>query len=124
MFKLQRKRAGAEPGRRTTSIYRTAAGRAAIMAWYDRKLAALPVHAESRLVSTSFGPTRLVVAGPPDAPPVVVLHGMQMNAAMVAALVTLSRTHRVYAIVIIGMPGKSAEVRLAGIAEFLVLGKP
>ncbi len=65
------------------------------------------------MVSTPVGHTHVLVAGPVHAPPVILLHGMNMNAlVMDTALVTLAASYRVYAIDIIGMPGRSAERRL------------
>lgn len=98
---------------RSTSVFRRLHGQAAIFAWYDQQRAALPIATDSSLIGTSVGPTHVLVAGAAEAPPLVLLHGMNMNGvAMKEALVRLSSTHRVYALDIIGMPGKSAEVRL------------
>lgn len=82
------------------------------MHWYDRQVDQLPVLVEPRWVTTSAGRTHLLVSGPKEAPPLIVLHGMNMNAAaMSVALSQLSAIRRVYAVDIIGMPGKSTGVR-------------
>jgi pimeloyl-ACP methyl ester carboxylesterase len=83
------------------------------MRWYDAHLQQLAVPIESRIVPTPVGSTHVLMAGPVHAPPVILLHGMNMNAlAMDTALVTLSAHYRVYALDIIGMAGRSAERRL------------
>ena len=82
------------------------------MQWYDTKLNSLPVQVESRVVNSYAGQTHILVTGSVDNPPLIVLHGMNMNAVtMDSAIVALSKSHRVYAIDIIGMPGKSAGTR-------------
>lgn len=94
------------------SVYKSSASLSAVMAWYSAKLGAMPVQTECREVSTYAGQTHIIVAGDVDAPPLMVLHGMNMNGpAMAGAIAALSETHRVYAIDIIGMPGKSAGTR-------------
>jgi pimeloyl-ACP methyl ester carboxylesterase len=65
------------------------------------------------MVETFAGQTYMLVAGPQEASPVVVLHGNNMNAAAMGDIISaLADTYRVYALDIIGMPGKSAETRL------------
>lgn len=94
------------------SIYKSTTGRSALMEWYNAKLSSISIHTEGQEVSTSFGKTHIVIAGDSEAPPLIVLHGMNMNGpSMANAMVALSKTHRVYAIDIIGMPGKSADTR-------------
>lgn len=93
-------------------IYRSTDGRAAVLRWYDAQLAALPPAVDAVYIETPAGQTHVVAAGPPEAPPVIVLHGMNMNAAMMGEAVrALSGAFRVFAIDIIGMPGKSAGTR-------------
>ncbi|RUL88682.1 alpha/beta fold hydrolase [Tautonia sociabilis] len=118
------------------SIYWTDAGRRAVRDWYDDRLARFPVPVRSRMVDSAFGPTHALEAGPADAPPVVVLHGLDLNAAAMAGLIApLSETRRVLAIDTIGDPGLSAEVRprrrgpfyadwLAGVLDGLGLTGP
>ena len=70
---------------RTESIYKTVAGREAIMAGYDRALAAyFPPH-EIRTIATRYGETAVIVAGDPAAAPLVLLHGAGSNSAVWAA---------------------------------------
>lgn len=106
------------------SVYRTLEGQRAMLAWYDACLAALPVTCDSRTVSTRHGDTHLLVCGPEDAPPLVLLHGTEGSAlSWRHQLADLSAAHRVYALDIIGSAGKSAPTRPAydgaGYAEWL-----
>lgn len=95
-----------------SSIYKSANGYDAIMGWYDHQLERLSVDTESLWVDTHAGRTHLLAAGPPDAPPVFLLHGMNLNAAaMTTGIYSLASIRRVYAVDIIGMPGKSAGTR-------------
>jgi pimeloyl-ACP methyl ester carboxylesterase len=83
------------------------------MEWYDAQVQKLPVRIESKIVETFAGQTHVLVAGPQEAPPVVVLHGNNMNAATMGDVISaLADTYRIYALDIIGMPGKSAGTRL------------
>jgi 2-hydroxy-6-oxonona-2,4-dienedioate hydrolase len=94
------------------SVYKGKQNYAEMMAWYDAQVAQLPVDAASRWVETRAGATHLLTAGNPGSPPVVLLHGMNMNAlAMAGAITALAPSHRVYALDIIGMAGKSAGTR-------------
>jgi pimeloyl-ACP methyl ester carboxylesterase len=96
------------------SIYRTAQGEAEIRALYDRQLAQLNIDTESRMVSTRFGLTHVLVAGPQDAPPLVLLQGGNTTNPITLAWVrTLLSKYQVYAPDTIGHPGKSAPVRLS-----------
>lgn len=97
-----------------TSLYSTPRGHAAMMDWYARALERLHIEHEALTVSTRYGETHLVAAGPKDAPPVVLLHGMEGNAASWRhQLVDLHHDFRLYALDIVGSAGKSSPVRLS-----------
>jgi pimeloyl-ACP methyl ester carboxylesterase len=84
-----------------------------MMAWYDQALARLRVPYDSLTVRTRYGPTHLLAAGAPAAPPVVLVHALGANALMWSLqIAALARDHRVIAPDIIGMTGRSAPVRL------------
>jgi pimeloyl-ACP methyl ester carboxylesterase len=92
-----------------SSLYKSPAGYAAAMAWYDAELARQPVPVESRFVETRFGPTHLIIAGPVDAPPLVLVQGLGGNAMMWRPqLAAFARHHRVHALDVIGQTGRSA----------------
>jgi pimeloyl-ACP methyl ester carboxylesterase len=94
------------------SIYWSEAGRRAVRSWYDDRLAGFPVPVASTTVDTRFGPTHVIESGPGDGPPLVVLHGLDLNAAAMAGLIApLSGRRRVLGIDTIGDLGLSAEVR-------------
>ncbi len=96
-----------------TALYKSPAGYAAMMAWYDQALAELRVPVESLSVLTRYGVTHAVAAGPLGAPPVVLLHAVSANALLWAPQIpALARDYRVYALDVIGMAGRSAPVRL------------
>ncbi|HEX8033041.1 MAG TPA: hypothetical protein VF510_04305, partial [Ktedonobacterales bacterium] len=61
-------------------IFSSHAGYAAMQAWYAALLAKNQISYESHIVPTRFGDTHLLAAGPADAPPVILLHGMEGTA--------------------------------------------
>jgi pimeloyl-ACP methyl ester carboxylesterase len=55
-----------------------------------------------------FGTTHVVVSGPKDAPPLVLLHGYMATSTMWAPnIADFSKDHRVYAVDVMGQPSKS-----------------
>lgn len=98
------------------SIYRSPEGEAAILALYDRFLDRLGVECESVMVGTRFGATHVLVTGPGDGPPVVMLHGGNSTTPhALTGFLPILKTHqyRVYAPDTIGHPGRSAQTRLS-----------
>lgn len=97
---------------KTETIYRTPAGQQAIMAAYDAALQQnWPAH-DVLSVETRYGPTAVIVAGEPAAPPLVMLHGAGSNSAVWAGDARVYAPHfRVYAVDLIGEPTKSAPTR-------------
>jgi pimeloyl-ACP methyl ester carboxylesterase len=93
-------------------IYKTEAGERAILRRYEQALANWPVPAEHRRVPTCEGDTFVLVCGPEEAPPLLLLHGAGSNAAMWTGDVPAWAEHfRVHAVDIIGEPGLSAPSR-------------
>jgi len=90
--------------------FKSAAGEAVIRKSYDEILSAWPVTAESTMVSTPFGDTHVLVAGPPGAPPLVLFHGVGDDAAAMWLynIKELSARYRCYAVDTLGGPGRSA----------------
>jgi pimeloyl-ACP methyl ester carboxylesterase len=94
------------------TIYTSPNGARAVEERYRELLATLPVPAEHLRVPTREGETFVVASGPPDAPPLVLLHGSGSNTLMWAGDVAVWSEHfRVYAIDLIGEPGLSAPAR-------------
>ena len=75
---------------------------------YDWVLARWPVAAEAVDLSSEFGTTHVLAAGPPDAPPLILLHaGGATSTVWFDNVADLSRDHRVYAVDTIGDAGRS-----------------
>lgn len=90
------------------SAFKTPGGKAAFIAAYDDAMKHWPVPYEEHDISTRFGSTHVVVSGPRDAAPLVLLHGyMGTLLTWAPNIVDLSHHHRVYAIDVMGQPGKS-----------------
>jgi pimeloyl-ACP methyl ester carboxylesterase len=92
----------------THPLYKSADGYQAMMAWYDTALERLPFPYETRLISTRCGDTHVLVMGAPDAPPLLMIHGLGGCAPMWRPQMQVLAPHyRIYAIDTIGQPGKS-----------------
>jgi pimeloyl-ACP methyl ester carboxylesterase len=88
--------------------FRTPDGAARFLAAYDATLALWPVPHDSVDVSTRFGMTHINIAGAPDLPPLVLLHGAQISSPVWYATVEpLSRHFRVYAPDAVDQMGRS-----------------
>lgn len=90
------------------SAFKTPEGEALYLAAYDAALKLWPVPYDEMDISTRFGTTHVVVSGPKDAPPLVLLHGYMATSVMWAPnIIDFSRDYRVYAIDTMGQPSKS-----------------
>jgi pimeloyl-ACP methyl ester carboxylesterase len=93
---------------KSSSIYGTFENETKIMSMYDEKLPRWPIPYECIYVPTRFGDTHVIACGPKDAPPIILLHAMGINATMwLPNILDLSRHFRIYAIDTIGDLGKS-----------------
>jgi pimeloyl-ACP methyl ester carboxylesterase len=82
------------------------------MARYEALLARWPVPCTTLDVASRHGSTFVIASGNESAPPLVLLHGAGSNSGMWAGDVgEYSRHYRVYAVDLLGEPGKSAPVR-------------
>lgn len=89
-------------------MYKSAEGREAIMEWYEDVVAKLDVEVESLYVNTRFGRTHMLVCGPEDAPPLFLVPGVAGCAPLWRRqLPEFAKHFRVYALDIVGQPGKS-----------------
>lgn len=87
----------------------SAAGRQEALDDHARHIAALPMAVESRRVPTRFGEAHLLIAGNPEAPPLLTLHGLNVGAPRhLAMFAPLSRHFRIYAPDTPGQIGQSA----------------
>ena len=91
-----------------TTAFKTPEGEAAYLEAYDAAMKLWPVPYEEIQLTSRFGLTHVVVSGPQDAPPLVLLHGFFGTLAMWSPnMADFSRCYRVYAIDIMGHPSKS-----------------
>ena len=89
-------------------IFRSRAAEEQFLAAYDSAMRLWPVPYETREVPTRYGSTHVVVSGPSDAPPVVLLHCALMTSAIWSPLIgDLSRDHRTYAVDVMGDIGRT-----------------
>ena len=90
------------------SAFKTPDGEAAFLAAYDAAMKLWPVPYEEMDIPTQFGMTHVVVSGPKDAPPVVLLHGYWATSTMWAPnIADFSKDYRVHAVDVMGQPSKS-----------------
>jgi pimeloyl-ACP methyl ester carboxylesterase len=95
--------------------FKSDAVKARYLTAYDGLMRKWPVPYEERDAPTRFGVTHVVVSGPPDAPPLVLLHAMLATATVWRPNVEgLSRHFRVYAVDILGQYGKSISSKAIG----------
>ena len=98
---------------RTVTVWKNAEARSRLEAWYARFEARAGVPVEHRQVTTRYGDSHLILAGPPDAPPIVCLHPMRTGAAHL--LPELGRLPRDFRVIAPDLPGQSVrglQVRL------------
>lgn len=92
----------------TAAFAATPAGSAFYRA-YDRVLAKWPVEVTGVDLESAHGTTRVNVCGPADAPPVVLLPGGGATSTVwFGNIAALAERHRVFAVDLIGDPGRSA----------------
>lgn len=95
-----------------TGIYTSTADAALVRQRYREALESWPVPSEHRHVSTSQGETFVLICGPEEAPPVLLLHGSSSNALTWSAdAASWAEEFRLYAADVIGEPGLSAPSR-------------
>jgi pimeloyl-ACP methyl ester carboxylesterase len=83
-----------------------------VLEHYDGFLARWPVPFATRVVDTRHGRTAVHVCGRADGPALVLIHGAGSNALMwIGDVEGWARDFRVFAIDVVGEPGRSAPVR-------------
>ena len=93
------------------SSFKTPEGEAKYIAAYDTTLTLWAIPYEFLEVPTQWGRTHLIVCGPKDGSPLVLLHGMHLSATMwFSNIAALSRKHRIYAVDTLGGVGRSVVV--------------
>jgi len=79
---------------------------------YDEEAKAWPVQSESKMINTSYGNIHVRINGPLNAPPLVLLHGMNSNSLMwLPNIEDLSKNYRTYAIDDIHGNGRSIDTK-------------
>lgn len=95
---------------RELARWRSDEGRRAYYQAYDATLSLWPVPFESLMIATRFGDTHAIVSGPPDAPPLLLLHAAGLSATQWHPNAgDLSRDYRVHALDFIGDSGKGRQ---------------
>jgi len=96
-----------------TSIYNSPEVKARFLEIYDARLEAWPVPYESVFVDTSYGKVHVIVSGPEDAPPALLLHASGVSGwSWLYNVEELSQHYRTYAIDTLGDAGRSELSRL------------
>lgn len=91
-----------------SSAFKTPEGEAAFLAVYDAVMKRWPVPHDEFEIPTRFGSTHVTASGPKDAPALVLLHGYDATSAMWAPnIADFSQEYRVYALDVMGQPGRS-----------------
>ena len=94
------------PGR--MKLYKSEDGFKAVMGWYEDVTSKIDADVGSKYVTTRFGRTHMLVAGPENAPPLLLIPGISGCAPLWRRQIPEFAKHfRVYALDIVGQPGKS-----------------
>jgi pimeloyl-ACP methyl ester carboxylesterase len=89
-------------------IFKSKRAEKAYIKSYNKTLQDWPVPYEEVYVKTSLGKSHVVISGPKDAPPLVLLHGLNASSTMwYPNIKDFSKQYRTYAIDFILEPGKS-----------------
>lgn len=97
----------------TNGIYKSKTGKQILLEKYDSVLQQFSFPYITHTIHTQFGETFLIECGQKENPPLFLLHGAYSNLlAWLGDIEPLSKSYRVFAIDIIGEPGKSDETRL------------
>lgn len=91
-----------------TSIYKSPEYEAQLMDIYDAKMAEWPVPYEDVYVDTDYGKVHVIVSGPEDAPPLLLIHASAIAGwSWLPNVGELNKHYRTYAVDSIGDVGKS-----------------
>ena len=97
---------------KNNSIYKSKEGKEAILKMYEEFLSALPFESEQIMIPTRHGLTFCLACGDKNKPPLILLHGSGSNSLIWREEIPDYIKHfRVYAVDIIGEPGKSEPIR-------------
>ena len=103
-------------------FYKSEEGYNAIMSWYESALESVEVPLKSQYVETRFGRTHMLVCGPEDAPALFLLPGVAGCAPLWRRqFAKFSEHFRVYALDVVGQPGRSEANTLSLLNDDLVV---
>jgi pimeloyl-ACP methyl ester carboxylesterase len=90
-------------------FYKSEKGYQSITRWYNNLLDKFDFEYESKYVDTRFGETHMLVSGPPDAAPLILVQAIAGSAPLWYHQIPYLANHfRVYALDTPGQPGRSA----------------
>lgn len=90
------------------SIYKTPEIKSQLMAIYDARLKQWPVPFEQRFIQTEYGKVHVIISGPENASPMLLLHASAMGSwSWLYTIAGINEKYRTYAIDTIGDAGKS-----------------
>jgi pimeloyl-ACP methyl ester carboxylesterase len=103
------------------TMFTSSKGESEVMSAYQSIMRKWTVPYKELTISTSFGETHVIVSGPEDAPPVVLLHALLASAmSWYRNVEALSHTYRVYAVDVIGEGNKSHPTKpITSLDDFL-----
>lgn len=90
------------------SIYKNPEIEKKLMTIYDEKMSQWPVLHESKYIETSYGKVHIIISGPDEAPPVILLHASAVSSwSWIYNVKMLNKHYRTYLIDTIGDAGRS-----------------
>ena len=94
------------------SVFRSKSGEKEVMGAYDAIMDSWPVPYDDIFVPSRLGSTHIIISGPKDAPPVLLIHAFYASAvSWFQNVKSLSMYHRVFVVDIIGDPNRSKPFR-------------
>lgn len=89
-------------------VFKSAKAEVRMLAAYEKAMNLWPIPYEQHDIATQYGSTHVIVSGPQNAPPLILLHCALMTSAIWSPIIeVLSRNHRTYAVDVIGDVGKT-----------------
>jgi pimeloyl-ACP methyl ester carboxylesterase len=105
-------------GRMPASVYKSPEIKTRLLKIYDEKMTEWPVPYQDLLLETQYGTVHVIVSGPEDGPPLLLLHASGVASwSWKYNVAELSGNYRTYAIDLIGDAGKSEFTSLTNIMK-------
>ena len=107
---------------KTTNVFKSQKGKEDILKYYDFMVNQCSFSYERININTRYGNTHIIASGDKNNLPIILLHGSGMNSVMwIKDMEKYSKNYRVYAVDILGEPGRSAENQLPLKGDFYAL---